>query len=830
MSELVKRSRVHLVCNAHLDPVWLWEWEEGAAEALSTFRTAADLCEEFGAFVFNHNEALLYAWIEEFEPALFARIQRLVKERRWHIMGGWFLQPDCNMPSGESFIRQILLGRRYFSEKFGARPTTAINFDSFGHTRGLVQILAKCGYDSYVHCRPLPDDLNLPGTAYLWEGYDGSRVMAIRPWGWYLSHLGWAREKVEGFIEENPNEPVGLILWGVGDHGGGPSRKDLRDLTELISSKVDVDILHSTPEAFFADLKASGVPLEVHRGDLNPWGVGCYTSMARVKAKHRALENELYAVEKMLSAAWSLHSLAYPQVDLKEALRDLALAEFHDILPGSSIQPAEEMAMRLFDHGLEILSRLKARAFFSLAQGQPRAKEGQIPVLVYNPHPYPVETVVECEFQLADQRLGGGFTIPTVYQNDAPLPTQLEQEASNLALDWRKRVVFRAELAPAQMNRFDCHLDEVDERPRPAQIEGDMLVFSNDACHVEIDFHTGLLERYAVDGVDLLGSGAFKPLVMVDTPDPWGMTMHGWRQVEGDFALLSPVESARFAGLQTGELAPVRIIEDGAVRLVVEALFGYKDSRLVLRYKLPRHGIEIEVDAIVHWNEKDRLLKLAVPTLIPQAEYLGQVAYGVANLPDDGDEAVAQKWVAVANPQSALTIINDRTYGSSFQDGELRLTLLRSPAYAAHPIGDRALLPEERYTPRHDQGERSFRFWMQGGGRKKRLEAVDREASAHNERPMALSFFPNGEGKLTGSFLSLSDPVVQVCAVKKAEEGDCLIIRLFEPTGYPRRTTVSLPFADMHMDVELGKFEILTLKVDWKSKSWHRVSPLETEE
>jgi alpha-mannosidase len=112
----MKDKTLYLVCNAHLDPVWLWEWEEGAAEALSTFRTAAQLCEEFEEFVFTHNEALLYQWIEEYEPDLFARIQVLVKKKRWHILGGWYVQPDCNLPSGESFVRQILVGKRYFKK------------------------------------------------------------------------------------------------------------------------------------------------------------------------------------------------------------------------------------------------------------------------------------------------------------------------------------------------------------------------------------------------------------------------------------------------------------------------------------------------------------------------------------------------------------------------------------------------------------------------------------------------------------------------------------------------------------------------------------------
>ncbi|HMN63163.1 MAG TPA: hypothetical protein PJ988_22540, partial [Anaerolinea sp.] len=435
-----EKRTVHLICNAHLDPVWLWEWEEGAAAAISTFRTAADLCEQFGAFVFNHNEVILYRWVEEFEPELFARIQRLVGEGRWHIMGGWYLQPDCNLPSGESFVRQALLGRQYFAEKFGARPTTAINFDPFGHTRGLVQILARSGYDSYLFCRPGEEECPLPGRPdqpFQWEGYDGSRVLAVRPWGHYLSALGWAHQKVKNYLGQRPDDRPGILLWGVGDHGGGPSAEDLRKLGELIAETTDADLRHSTPEAYFAEVRAAGENLPVHRGDLNPWAVGCYTSQALTKQKHRRLENELFLTEKMLSAAWANRLLPYPREDLLEAGRDLANAQFHDILPGSSIQPVEEMALRLMDHGLEILSRLKARAFFALAQGQPAAKEGEIPILVYNPHPYPLRAVVECEFQLADQNWSDEFTLAEATRGGQALPTQVERELSSLNLDWR---------------------------------------------------------------------------------------------------------------------------------------------------------------------------------------------------------------------------------------------------------------------------------------------------------------------------------------------------------------------------------------------------------
>ena len=170
-----------MICNAHIDPVWLWNWQEGAAAAISTFRCAADFCDEFDGFVFNRNESLLYKWVEEHEPQLFDRIKAHVKAGKWKIMGGWYNQPDCNMPSGESFTRQILYGKNYFLEKFDVEPQTALNFDSFGHTRGLVQILKKSGYKSYMVSKILDQG------DHRWVGFDGSEIIAHRTFEYYGS-------------------------------------------------------------------------------------------------------------------------------------------------------------------------------------------------------------------------------------------------------------------------------------------------------------------------------------------------------------------------------------------------------------------------------------------------------------------------------------------------------------------------------------------------------------------------------------------------------------------------------------------------------------------
>lgn len=813
----------HLLSNAHLDPVWLWEWEEGAAEAISTFRVAADLCEEFPRFIFNHNEVTLYKWVEEYEPALFARIQGLVKQGKWHIMGGWYLQPDCNMPSGESFVRQMLIGRNYFRDKFGVTPTTAINFDPFGHTRGLVQIMKKAGFDSYIFCRPQPKDCPLPGEDFIWVGYDGSEIIGHRALEFYNSPRGKADEKVKGWIESNPDLTISSVLWGVGNHGGGPSRVDLEKLTVLMAETKDAHILHSTPEAYFQQLKESGVALPRHEKDINSWAPGCYTSQIRIKQKHRLLENEIYMLEKMMSHT-SLQGLtAYPYDEIHEAFYDLMVTQFHDVLPGSSIQPVEEASLRLADHGLEIVSRLKARAFFALASGQKVAEENEIPILIYNPHPYQVTGVFECEFQLSDQNWKDEFSLPLVYKNGVKIASQPEKELSNINLDWRKRTIFKADLEPGQMNRFDVRLEVLPSKPLPSlQPELGFIRFCGQDLEVDINCVTGLMDRYCAKGVDYLQQNAFIPLVIEDNDDPWETAGQSFRNVAGSFALMSAEEGTRFSGVREKQLPSVRVIEDGEVRTVVEAMFKYGDSFLIQTYKLPKQGTEMEVHIRVHWNEKSKMLKLSIPTLFTDGKYMGQVAYGRDELPSGGKEAVAQKWTAVCDDASnlAFTCINDGIYGSDYADGEVRLSLLRSAGYSGHPIFDRPIMAQDRYSSRIDQGERLYRFWFNGGKADARLDVIDREALALNEKPFVLSFFPSGAGELPLSSLHLSDPTVLVTAFKRAERSSDYIVRLFEPTGKNAVTTLTLPTLGIQQEICLKPFEIVTLRLDPAKKEF----------
>jgi len=380
--------------------------------------------------------------------------------------------------------------------------------------------------------------------------------------------------------------------------------------------------------------------------------------------------------------------------------------------------------------------------------------------------------------------------------------------------------VFRADLKPGQMNRYVCRLKNVTSEPDPSKKGKPFLVLRSDKAEWSIRMTTGLLESYKVNGMDFLKPRIFQALVMEDYPDSWGMKVRSFRNYEGKFSAMPEQERVQFAGVAGSKLENVRIIEEGPVRTVLEALFQYNRSYICQRYKIPKKGSEFEVEVRVLWNEKDRMLKLAVPSAFRDGNCRGQVAYGVEEFGPTEDELVAQKWVSVVSSDNryVLTVINDRVYGFDFKGGELRISLLRSPAYAADTGDSWSLRTQDRFLPRMDQGERIFRFWINGGQATERLALIDREALAKNERVMALCCFPSGEGKEIAPSLILSDKAIQVTAIKMAEDKNWLVFRLFEPTGKNRKTNITVPGLNMDFDLSLGAFEIKTIAVDLGSK------------
>ena len=216
----MRRSLLHMIGNAHIDPVWLWQWPEGYQEVLSTFRSALARLEEYPEFEFTHDSVCYLAWVEETDPDMFESIRRRVAEGRWHVIGGWWVEPDCNIPAGESYVRQALYGQGYLREKLGILATTGANVDSFGHNAALPQLLAKSGLDSYVFLRPQPHELMLPGPLFWWESRDGSRVLAYRIPNEYCTPGTDLAHHVDESVAQLTAEGEHMVFYGVGNHGG----------------------------------------------------------------------------------------------------------------------------------------------------------------------------------------------------------------------------------------------------------------------------------------------------------------------------------------------------------------------------------------------------------------------------------------------------------------------------------------------------------------------------------------------------------------------------------------------------------------------------------
>ena len=742
--------------------------------------------------------------MEEYAPELFGEIQELVKQGKWHVMGGWYLQPDCNMPQGESIVRQIREGQRYFREKFGVCPTTAINFDPFGHSVGLVQIIKKCGQDSYMFNCPNSYELPLPCERFIWRGLDGSEIKVLRT-GTYASALGKSAEKIRSYTRQQEDE-VGAVLWGVGNHGGGPSYKDLKDIEEQILSSKEVCYLHSIPEALFEEI----TPTVVVESSINPTRPGCYTSMRKIKKRHAALENELFLAEKMATAAYFRGLLKeYPEKQLRSAAIDLLNAQFHDTLPGTSVLCGEVGGIRQLDHGLLEAEKVKVASFFALTREQSPAAEGEYPILLFNPHPYPIEEHVECEFTLADQNWSDKkYSCLTLRDAEGKeIPYQRVKEDSNLNLDWRKRIALKANIEPMSVARYSVYAEyrPVEENEKASQVEGgDDIVFDNGRKRVEIDKNTGLLKRYRVNGADILQDG-FALVSFGDSPDSWALGEDNLKRLgrnERPFTL-SKEPSGVFRGMQS-----VQITEDGEMYLAVEAFFEQDNTRARIGYKIYKDNDDVDVNVDLFLGDTDRIIKLKLP-LESTGELLGQTAFGTHPLFTNAKENVAHRFIAVdkGDGKDCPVLMNTDVYGSHCENKALYMSLVRGIAYCAHPILDREIIPKDKFTKKVDQGENNYSFRLTVVNRNE----LERKTMNFVLKPYILNMFPiPAKASSDQRFEVRLDSDTVVCAaMKKADGREAAILRLVNNTN--ASATAALTVNGVRAELCFGKYEVKTL-------------------
>ncbi|HUJ75684.1 MAG TPA: glycoside hydrolase family 38 C-terminal domain-containing protein, partial [bacterium] len=786
---------VHMVGYAHLDPVWLWQWTEGYQEARATFRSALDRMNEFPGYVFSCTQAAVYAWVEENDPAMFREIVRKVAEGRWCLANGWWMEPDCNLPCGESFARHGLYGQRWLRERFGMTATVCLNADSFGHHAMMPQLVRKSGMDSYMFMRPSrTENPACPFPAFRWRSPDGSSILAYRlthnyeTWGEALSAstvreaASWAR---------GPDAPAGaalrdvVLFFGVGNHGGGPTKLNLASIVELQGPRGRLEpglpgLAFSSPQVYFQALRDSGAAVPDYQGEWQHHASGCYSVHSEVKRLNRRAENELVTAEKLSVIAGCLAGWQYKGSDFTRAWRNVLFCQFHDILAGTCIREAYDDVRQRFGESLRIASQETNGAAQRMAAHIDTRGPGT-PVVVFNPHSFAARTVVECDITREASSPTGQYRVTD--EAGQSLPSQLVQASAVVAFR-RHRVCFEVDLPAGGYRTCRILPAEVNSAAQPTRPESRA---ENQWFSLEIDPATGCISRLLdkSTGADVFSGPAAVPLVIDDPSDTWSHGIFTFRKAVGSF-----------------HQARVRILEDGAVRTVIRArsLFGASaiQQDFILHRNLPWISVRVEVE----WHEKRRMLKLAFPVNVREPRATWEVPYGALERPTNGEEQPGQKWMDVTGVAGAagapdarqfgLGVLNDGLYSSDASGSEIRLTVLRSPVYAHHDPAP--LVPDEDYHYM-DQGLCSCQYELvPHAGSWQESETV-RRALLLNAPPVVLTEHVHDGGlPPSASHVKVGSPRVIVTALKVREGADDIVVRAHEATGQVTHTSLELPF------------------------------------
>ncbi len=800
-------KKLHLVCNSHLDPVWQWDWDEGAAAALATFYSAVRLADKYD-YIFCHNEVILYEYIERFDPILFGEIERLVKSGKWHIMGGWYDQPDCLVPSGESFIRQISLGKEYFNEKFNTYPKTAINFDAFGHTRGLPQILKKCGFESYLFCRPLPWFTwlkELPHGPFLWEGYDGSKIKALRQEDLdiYCSQPGQAKDDIvrkAGYYENDKEDDI-IILWGVGNHGGVNSAKDLDDIITLTDEKKGTwEIVHSTPDDYFSAV----TPTQDFSEEIIAF-IKSYSSVNAIKQAHDHLENALYRAERFLSMLGIAGIYKYNKEVFKNAERTLCQIEFHDVLSGTSIKRGNDSSIQKAMLAIQQVNAEFYNGFFKFSGMLPKVKDGDDCFVVLNPHPYDVTTVVETELFEPRPR---NYELNMYDSNGNAVDCQVILEESIINFTRRIRLIYKYTYPAMSVTQFGIH-SEIAEKEIP-RFSGDTcendIILKDNYKQVKISRSTGLIESYVKDGVEYAHKGLFSPVVFDDNEDPWG-----WRinKLGSNLNAMSLDKTGK--GLFEN-LKGVTVLEDGPVLTQVEALFTLGESHVVINYKFYHDMPYMDVNLHVIWNSKSKGLKLKLP-LCGKQGFFTQAAFGTQYNKNNGDEKPGNRFVGVEKGDKAFVVYNRSGIHSYSMEGrDLYLTLLNGSAYCAHPTeeGVPIIKDETRYTNFIEIGTHDFEFRIGVND----VCECEKLAQEFNQPLYSLLTFPHGNDEAPKGLVTVSNNNVVITAFKRRKNGTYLL-RLHN--NYKSGTSTIISINGVSKEIKFKKYEFKTFIYNGKT-------------
>ncbi|MDQ3793432.1 MAG: alpha-mannosidase, partial [Actinomycetota bacterium] len=672
-------------------------------------------------FTFNQSSAQLYEWIERDAPELFARVKERVEEGRWEPIGGSWVEADCQIPSGESFVRQLLYGQRYFEERFERRSTVAWFPDTFGYSPGLPQLLRGAGLSGFFTYKLNWSETNdFPHDLFVWEGIDGSRVVVHffdNPGTDYNGDVSahdlygtWRNFKGRRHHQES------LFSFGWGDGGGGPSEKMLENYDRLKSSPAMPRLRMARVDEFFASLPENGLPdwvgelyLELHRGTL--------TTQAKVKRLNREVEHRLLEAEAFATIA-TLGGAAYPAERLERLWKTLLLNQFHDILPGTSISEVYEDAHCQLEETVSCAEQVRDEALHHLVREEPAGAERTVTVANGALHPRPLSVLLDRDVDGVTLTDAEGETLPTQRVADGLLV-----HAPHLlvpGLGWTTLHVQGD--SPSSVDAG--YGVRVEEAGGGASIENELLsveVGADGSLHRVYDRKT---EREVLEG---RGNHLW---AYADKPPNWD----AW-DVDANYEL----EGEELPGAQVVEVA-----EDGPLRASVCVERRWRGSRILQTYRLLAGLRRLEIETHVDWRERQVLLRALFPLNVRFHEATFETMYGAVKRPTHRNtswdaarfEVSAHRYCDLSEPGYGVALLNDGKYGHSARGNVLGISLLRSPLYP---------------DPLADEGEHRFTYsllphpgdWTEAG--------VTREAFALNSPLFAAGAAP-GEGALPQEF------------------------------------------------------------------------------
>ena len=725
-----RRHRVVAEAHAHIDTAWLWPIHETRRKCARSFSTVVSLMDEYPEMRFACSQVQHYAWMRDSYPELFARIRERVEDGRWEPVGGMWVESDCNLAAAESLVRQVVHGKLFMLEELGVESEVAWLPDSFGFPATLPQILREGGMRWFVTQKISWNQVDVfPHSTFWWEGLDGSRVLAhFPPVATYNGDVSVAEvaRSEEQFLDHGVASSS-LYPYGLGDGGGGPTREMLERARRL----ADVDGLprleHGTAREFFERTEAeSGELLATWRGELYlERHRGVFTSQGRMKRDNRESERLLREAETwscMLPAGWR----AYPHAELDEAWKLTLLHQFHDILPGSSIAMVYDDARRDHARVHEIAGRAISAATRAIADVAD-SRQAEEPVIVFNAATNVRREVVELPGQQPRLAIvdapGCGYAV-----HDAAVTAQHVQVVDT---------------------QDDC-------------IDNGVLRVTWD----EDGLLTSVYDHQAQREVIALGARGNLLQLFRDHPTDFD----AWEIDAGD--LRTPMDLTAADSVEVVERHPLR----GAVK--VTRSFGRSRVEQVLR--LSAGSRRIEVETTVDWREDHRLLKAAFPVAVHSARASFDVGFGHVERPTHENtswdaamfEVPAHRFADLSEQGYGVALLNDCKHGYDVRGNVLRVTLLRAPT-APDPTADRgvhrfryALLPHEGDLVEGRVTEEAEAFDLP-----LRLVPASRASDAAPALPA------------TASVVTVEGYGVAVTAVKKAERGDAMVVRVCEVAG-----------------------------------------------